>query len=119
MTTAARGQMRYRATLERNQRIANPGGGHTDNWTTIATDLPCWAWLRAGSSAFSQIRQEGAKATVVDARHVTVPIGTDAQVGDRITVRNRRQTRVIFDGLIIDGVGERVDHMHLISRKIT
>lgn len=114
MTSAARGAMRYRATIERAGRTPDGGGGSTPAWSIIAEDVPCWAWLKSQGA----IVQEGGKPTIVDARQVTVPLGTDVLVGDRVTVRNRSGTRVVFPAMILDAVGSRPDHLHCIARAI-
>jgi len=117
--TATRGLMRYRATIERKTLVPDGGGGSTPEWAPVATGVPCWAWMKSGTGGFSSIAQEGGKPTVVDARHVTVPLDTDIIVGDRVTVRDRRGTRVVFEAMILDAVGARPDHLHCLARTVT
>lgn len=114
---SSRGAMRYRATIERAALTADAGGSPARSWEPLATGVPCWAWLKSSQGA--TLKAEGGKTVVVDARHITVPIGTDVRVGDRVTVLNRRQTRVVFAAMLIDGMAERPDHLLLMARALS
>jgi len=48
-----------------------------------------------------------------------MPKGTDIHEGDRLISITNRLGVVIFDGpLIVDAVGERVNHLQLTTRRI-
>lgn len=114
----ARVLMRHRATIERNTPVSDSGGGSTSSWANIAV-TPCHAWVQTSSAQSSYIAVSGDRPGVLATRLVIVPIGTNIKVGDRLQNIQNKRGRVLFDGpMIVDDVGERKDHLSLITRKI-
>jgi len=106
--------MTYRTSVERVTRTSDGGGGFTDTWNVVVSNLPCYAWYVAGVEIAAAYGIE-----VIDTRVVLVPLATDVHAGDRFSSVNDRKGTVLFGGpLMVDNVGERIDHMMVTTRRI-
>jgi hypothetical protein len=106
--------MKHRTVIERVIRSSDTGGGFNKLWSSIATDIRCFAWYVSGVMVSTST---GTK--VVDTRMVMVPLATDIHEGDRLKSVTSKNGQVLFDGpLMVDAVGERPDHLLLTTRKV-
>lgn len=106
--------MRHRTVIQRNTTVSDTGGGYTDAWADIHSNVPCHAWWISSTQAVMAARPE-----LTETRFVLVPKGTDVHPGDRLDTVKDKKGNVLFDGpLIVDSMGERKDHIQLMTRRI-
>jgi head-tail adaptor len=73
------------ATVQRQSPTSDGAGGATESWATVAS-VAC----RVGvSSSSSQERALAERVTNVSTWTLTLPVGTDVRVGDRLVVGTR------------------------------
>jgi head-tail adaptor len=104
--------MTHRCTIERRTLTSDGGGGQTETWAAVETDLPCRAWLED-----SGIEAVGDKVVEVEDRRLIVPVGTDVQPADRVTVTVRGEA--FMSVMPVSAVGRRTGHLELVCREVT
>jgi head-tail adaptor len=102
----------HRCTIERRTRVSDGGGGFTETWTATETDLPCRAWLEA-----SRAESVGDRVAEVEDRRLIVPVGTDVQPGDRVTVTLRGED--FLTQAPVSSVGRRTTHLEIVCREVS
>lgn len=86
----ALGQMRPdTATIQRNTRTGDGGGGTVSNYASIATDVPCRVSPVGGGETGSSDTQSGDRVVQESTHVVTFAAGTDVTEADRIIVAGR------------------------------
>lgn len=110
--TSSRVGLTHRCTVERRTLVSDGGGGQTETWVDAVTDLPCRAWLEA-----SRVEAVGDRVAEVEDRRVVVPVGTDVQPGDRVTVTLRGEA--FMSAMPVSSVGRRTDHLEIVCREVT
>lgn len=116
--------MTQRTTVERISSTADTGGGFTDAWGTVASDVPCRAFalrtrsvLATGVGTTEQIT--GERPGVQELKVVLVPISVDVREGDRLTAVVDRKGVTLFRGpMLVDSIGDQHDHRRLTTRRI-
>ena len=118
--------MFQRTTVERATDTSDTGGGFTVSWNSVGTDVHCRGFalrIRSGGGpSLGGVEEAGAglRPGVYEFTAVLIPKGTDIQEGDRLTDITDRLGNVIFPGpMMVDSVGELVDHRRLTTRRIT
>lgn len=108
--------MRYRAQIQRAAAASDGGGGQTKTWPNVDPALPCWAFVKTLHGG--HLVERGEHPTSLSETRVLVPAGGDVRVGDRVTVRNRRQDRVLYPTMTVDSIAPHDDHVALICRTL-
>jgi hypothetical protein len=118
--------MTQRTAISRNALASDNAGGFDDDWITVTTDTHCRGYplrIRSGGGPSIGAVEEaggGLRPGVYEFTGVLVPKGTDVQEGDRLEGITDRRGNVIFPGpMMVDAVGELIDHRRLTIRKIT
>ena len=110
--------MVYRCRIRREQET-----GHTDDygepivdWTTIATDQPCYVWISTAREAVDESRT----ALVTDAR-IMAPSDADLQAGDRLDqIQDRLGNTVLTGAWDVEGeVAPRKTHVEAPLTKVS
>jgi hypothetical protein len=112
----SRSLMRYRTNIQRSTLASDGGGGYSDDWGDIATDVPCYAWMMSSSETM----EGGDRPEEIDMRTVIMPLGTAIEIGDQLDEIVDRQGALKFDGpLSVDGIGERLDYIQLTTKRVS
>jgi head-tail adaptor len=106
----------HRCTIERRTLTSDGGGGQTETWTTVGEDVPCRAWLESTGDRLDS-RLTGGKVVEVEARRLIVPVGTDVQPADRVTVTVRGEA--FMSVMPVSSVGRRTGHLEIICREVS
>ena len=117
--------MNQRTTTQRVTHTSDTGGGFTDMWNNVATNVPCRGYplrvMAAGvRGAIGGVEVvAGERPGIRDVTAVLVPVGTDVQEGDRLLSITDRLGATIFTGpMMVSSVGEYPDHLRLTVRRI-
>jgi head-tail adaptor len=102
----------HRCTVERRTLVSDGGGGQTETWAAVETDLPCRAWLEAANA-----EAVGERMAEVEDRRLIVPVGSDVQPADRVTVTVRGEA--FMSEMPVSSVGRRTGHLEIVCREVT
>jgi head-tail adaptor len=102
----------HRCTIERRTFTSDGGGGQTETWANVETDLPCRAWLES-----SRVESIGDRVAEVEDRRLIVPVGSDVQPADRVTVTVRGEA--FMSEMPVSSVGRRTDHLEIVCREVS
>lgn len=101
--------MRHRCTIQRDGQATTDSFGHKAPaiWEAHLSSQPCRYWVQTAAVD----RSAGIVATVA-MHHLALPVGTDVEVGDRVTViEDRRGTDLVGATMVIRTVVKRPDHL--------
>jgi head-tail adaptor len=102
----------HRCTIERRTNTSDGGGGQTQTWAAVETDLPCRAWLES-----TGIESVGDRVAEVEDRRLIVPVGTDVQPADRVTVTVRGEA--FMSVMPVSSVARRTGHLEIVCREVS
>lgn len=116
--------MLQRTSIQRFASTSDQGGGYTNVWNDLADDIPCRGYpiriRSAGAPALGgAVEASQTRPGVYEFTGVMIPKTQDIKEGDRLGDITDRLGNVVFTGpMLVDSVGELVDHKRLTVRRV-